>query len=101
MNDHPGRLLDDEQLGILVHDHELAERSAGARRRDGRRRDGDRLAAAQAVVLAREHAVERHCASLDAALRLGARAEVPREELVQPLAGGLRRDAQRLHRDQR
>ena len=58
-------------------------------------------AAAQPVVLARPNPVQRDRAGLDPALRLGARAEVLREELVDPFAGGLRRYAQWPHRDQR
>ena len=101
VHDDAGGLVDDDQLRILVSDDELRELAGRVDHRNGRRRDHDRLAAAQPVVLARPHPVQRDRAGLDPPLRLGARAEVLREELVDPFAGGLRRYAQWPHRDQR
>ena len=66
-----------------------------------RRGDRDRLTAAQPIVLACGHPVERHGAGHDPPLRLRSRAEPRGEELIEPLAGGLRRDAQRFHDDPR
>jgi hypothetical protein len=64
-----------------------------AARRSSHRPAGDRSCA--------RHTVERDRPRLDPPLRLRARADVRGEELVEALAGGLRRDVQRLHHDSR
>ena len=99
VHDDPRGLGDDDQLVVLVSDHQLGQFTARALLNSDQRRDRDRLTAAQAIVLAPRRAIKRHRACLDPPLRVRSRAEPLGEELVEAFAGGFRRDAQLLHHD--
>src|ERR1700754_508903 len=88
VDDDTRRLVDHEQVLVLVGDREARGLDRGAL--DGRLRlDLDLLAAAEEVALGLRDAVDAHEALVDQALGLGARAGVGGEEDVQALARGL------------
>jgi len=85
------RLVDDDEVLVLVADAEVGDGRVGVRRLGGRRPlvDRDPLAACDAVVLAHGGAVHQHAALHDHPLRPRPRAEHLGQQDVQPLAGGL------------
>ena len=103
MDDEPGRLVDDDQVLVLVDDGERHV-LAGERRILGRRRlEGDRAPAASRVDGSRAtRAVDADFAGLDQRLEPGARKrDASRgrrgaQEPVEPLAGALRADVEDL-----
>jgi hypothetical protein len=94
MHDDAGRLVDDDEVLVLVGDREVGHRRIGVGRDARLRRVVDRhlLAGADAVVLAHGGAVDEHAPGDDQPLRPRARAERLREQDVEPLAGRLRPD---------
>ena len=89
MHDHPGRLVDDQQVLVLVGDAEvraLVHRCDRRRPPSGTIVDLDRLAGLDEVALGRERAVDEHAAGVDQRLRSRARAERLRQEPVEPRA---------------
>jgi hypothetical protein len=87
VDDDPGRLVDDEEVLVLVGDperHLLRLQRSGGRRR----LELDRLAAREPVALGARLAVDQHRALLEQPLGCGARAELRQrgEKAVEPLA---------------
>ncbi|MNT49083.1 hypothetical protein D3C72_1859110 [compost metagenome] len=89
MHDQPGRLVDDEQRGVLEHHvqrHVLRREGEGLRR--NLRLDLDLLAHLDRSLGAARLAIHPHGAFLDPLLDAAARefTEMPREQFVEPLA---------------
>ena len=100
MHDDAGGLVDDEEMLVLVRDHELGE--IARRLRDGRRRrlDRDLLTADELVALGAGLTVHQHGARGEEPLGCGARSDVGQagEMAVEPLSRGLRRDDEPFQR---
>ena len=95
VDDEPGRLVDDEQVLVLVGDPQV-ERLVRARARRSRARlELDLLPALEPVALRARDAVDEHRAGGEQALGRGARADLGQrgEEAVEPLAGRRLRNA--------
>jgi hypothetical protein len=95
VHDDPGRLVDDEEVLVLVRDPqvELLGLQLGALL--SRELDLERLATREAVALGRGRPVDPNRAGLDQPLGRAAGRDLgqPREETVEPLARGLVRNA--------
>jgi hypothetical protein len=70
MDDHPGRLVDDEEVLILVGDREPEFLRLELRRRGRRPLDDERLAACEPVALCPPNSVDEHTALAQEALGL-------------------------------
>ncbi len=99
VHDDARGLVDDDQMLVLQSDGELRHRSVRAQLLDvlGSVVDRDMLAAGDAVVLAHGRTVDEHPTGDDHALCARARAQPLREQHVEPLAGGLRRELELAH----
>ena len=93
VHDDAGRLVDHEQVLVLVGDPELRRRRRrrAARLRQRRRRRTS-SPPGEHVALGLRHAVDAHEPGVDQLLRLRARADARGQEDVEPLARRLRRD---------
>ncbi len=91
VHDDAGRLVDDQQVLVLVGDRERRGRSFRGRR-GVRGLDLDPLAGAHRVALRPRPPVDQHAARVDQALGAGAGAERLSEERVQARPGRVLRD---------
>ena len=97
MHDHAGRLVDHQQVLVLVGDRERRLRNLGLG--DGAARGSHRhaLARRHGVPLRPRDAVHQHQPVVDQPLRSGARPGVAGEEDIEPLARRVRLDHQLAH----
>ena len=99
MHDETRRLVDDEQMLVLVRHDEIHLLRLERARRCGRRLELELLPALELVALRARAAVDEHAAAAQQPLGYRARADLGhlRQEAVEPLACRLRRDAQSRH----
>jgi hypothetical protein len=95
MHDDPCGLVDDEEMLVLVGDPQVELLRLELGRFRGGDLDLERLATRETVALGRRSPVDAYRAGLDQPLGRAARRDLgqTREEAVEPLAGGLVRDA--------
>ena len=100
VNDDACRLVDDEEMLVLVRDRELGKRSRSLGGWCGRWLDSNLLTAHELVALGAGLTVHEHGPGGEEPLRGGARSHVGEagEMTVEPLTGGLRRDDEPFQR---
>ena len=96
MDDDPGRLVDDEEVLVLVGDPKLHRLGLEPARCRARRLELDRLPAAQPEALRARRPVHEHVAGLHQPLGRRTRPDLRkrRQEAVEPLPGRLVRNEQ-------
>ena len=87
VDDQPGRLVDHEEMVVLIGDPERDGRFGGSGGDRLARFDADPLAGGDLVALGPGVAVDAHPSGVDRRLRLRPRAERPGQEAVQPRPG--------------
>ena len=99
MNDEARRLVDDQQVLVLVRDGEIHRLGLERALRRGGRLELDLLAADELVALQPHAPVDEHAARSEQSLGDGARADLGQfgEEAVESPAGGVVRDVQPHH----